>query len=77
MTHINGLTTNESNGLRVWLANHMNRPEDQVRWRWRVGDLAMWDNRCTMHCVEPYDNTTTRRIMHRVTIVGEEKPILG
>ena len=45
--------------------------------QWQNDDIVMWDNRCTMHCVEPYDNTTTRRIMHRVTIVGEEKPIPG
>ena len=42
---------------------------------WSPHDIIMWDNRCTMHSVEPFDNTKVRRIMHRVTLVGENKPI--
>ena len=57
----------------------MNYPKDcpfrkfVYKHQWQNDDIVMWDNRCTMHCVEPYDNTTTRRIMHRVTIVGRGK----
>jgi alpha-ketoglutarate-dependent 2,4-dichlorophenoxyacetate dioxygenase len=36
--------------------------------RWRVGDLVMWDNRCTMHRVRPYDQAGERRDMRRVTV---------
>lgn len=25
-------------------------PDFVVRWHWEVGDLVVWDNRCTMHC---------------------------
>ena len=70
VTHIVGLTTNESNALRVWLANHMNRPEDQIRWRWRAGDLAMWDNRVTMHYAVA-DYLPAYRCMNRVTVVKD------
>ena len=35
--------------------------------RWRAGDLVMWDNRCTMHRVRPYD-LTERRDLRRVTV---------
>ncbi|WP_372348608.1 TauD/TfdA dioxygenase family protein [Streptomyces sp. KL116D] len=28
---------------------HVERPENTVRWRWRVGDVAIWDNRATRH----------------------------
>ena len=35
--------------------------------RWRVGDLVLWDNRCTMHRRDPFD-AATRRIMHRTQI---------
>ena len=35
----------------------------------------MWDNRCTMRSVEPFDNAHVRRVMHRVTLVGEAKPL--
>ena len=43
--------------------------------QWRQHDVIMWDNRCTMHAVTPFDNQTQRRIMHRTTIVGDEAPI--
>ena len=40
------------------------------RHRWQAGDLLMWDNRCTMHQVMPYDRTRQRRIMHRTALAG-------
>ena len=72
ITHIVGLTTNESNALRVFLANHMNRPEDQVRWRWQPGDIAMWDNRVTMHYAVA-DYLPQYRQMNRVTVVEDRR----
>ena len=44
------------------------------RHRWARDDVIMWDNRCTMHAVLPYDHVNHRRIMHRTTIVGEARP---
>lgn len=38
---------------------------------WAAHDVIMWDNRCTMHAVTPYDNANVRRIMHRATIAGD------
>jgi alpha-ketoglutarate-dependent 2,4-dichlorophenoxyacetate dioxygenase len=35
--------------------------------RWRVGDLTMWDNRCTMHRGTPFDDTRWPRDMQRAT----------
>ena len=72
VTHISGLTTNESNSLRVWLANHMNRPEVQIRWRWQAGDIAMWDNRVTMHYAVA-DYYPAYRCMNRVTVVHDRR----
>lgn len=43
------------------------------RHRWRVGDLVMWDNRCTMHRRDPF-NADARRIMHRTQVKGEAPP---
>ncbi|HYP36409.1 MAG TPA: TauD/TfdA family dioxygenase, partial [Stellaceae bacterium] len=34
---------------------------------WTVGDLLMWDNRCTMHRGRPYDDKQ-RRVLHRTTV---------
>ena len=38
--------------------------------RWETHDILMWDNRCTMHYVTPYD-PSERRVMHRTTIAGD------
>ncbi len=72
VTHIVGLTTNESAALKTYLANHMNKPEDQIRWRWREGDIAMWDNRVTMHYAVS-DYLPARRCMNRVTVTNDRR----
>jgi len=72
VTHIVGLTTNESNALRTVLANHMNRPEIQMRWRWNAGDIAMWDNRVTMHYAVA-DYLPAKRSMNRITVVSDKR----
>ena len=41
-----------------------------VRYRWSQGTLAMWDNRCTQHCV--MDDFDEERIIQRVTVMGDE-----
>jgi alpha-ketoglutarate-dependent 2,4-dichlorophenoxyacetate dioxygenase len=35
--------------------------------RWRVGDLVMWDNRCTMHRGTEFEDTRWRRELERAT----------
>ena len=72
VSHIVGMTMNESNVLKTFLANHMNRPECQVRWRWQKGDLAMWDNRVTMHYAVA-DYLPEYRCMNRITIVNDKR----
>ncbi len=37
--------------------------------RWRVHDLVMWDNRCTMHRGTEYDDVRWKRDMHRATVL--------
>lgn len=34
---------------------------------WRVGDLVIWDNRCTLHRATPFEDTRYRRELRRVT----------
>jgi taurine dioxygenase len=45
---------------------------DELTWtqRWRVGDLVIWDNRCTMHRRESFAGQGRRR-MHRLMTLGE------
>ena len=45
------------------------------RHEWQKDDVIMWDNRCLMHAVMPYDAAQVRRIMHRTTIVGDRAVI--
>jgi hypothetical protein len=41
-----------------------------VRWNWRDGDLAIWDNRSTQHyAVSDYDDQTW--LLHRITVAGD------
>lgn len=69
-TRFEGMTEAESRPLLQFLYDHAVRPEFTCRLRWRANDLAVWDNRCTMHyAVNDYDGS--RRLMHRTTIKGE------
>ena len=40
---------------------------------WKVDDLVLWDNRCTMHRRDAFDHNE-RRVMHRTQIKGTTKP---
>lgn len=44
-----GLSSQESAALLTLFQNHVTKPENTVRWRWRAGDVAIWDNRATQH----------------------------
>ncbi|HEY5077579.1 MAG TPA: TauD/TfdA family dioxygenase [Acidimicrobiia bacterium] len=44
-------------------------PQFVYRHTWRVGDFVIWDNRCTMHRGLPFDETTQRRDLRRVTTI--------
>jgi taurine dioxygenase len=46
------------------------KPEFTCRFRWQVGSLAFWDNRCTQH-LPVNDYHGYRRLMHRITLAGE------
>ena len=69
-SYIIGLTINDSNSLKTFLSNHMNKPEDQMRWKWSKGDMVMWDNRVTMHYAVS-DYMPHYRCMNRITIVND------
>ena len=65
-----GMTEEESAPLLNVLFAHQTRPEFTCRFRWDVGSLAFWDNRCAQH--NPInDYHGFRRVMHRVTLAGD------
>jgi alpha-ketoglutarate-dependent 2,4-dichlorophenoxyacetate dioxygenase len=49
------------------LTEHATQREFVHRHRWRVGDLVIWDNRCTMHRATRFDDASLRRELRRVT----------
>jgi alkyl sulfatase len=49
--------------------DYVTRPENTVRWHWRLGDVAIWDNRSTQHCAI-VDYGDARRRCERVTVAG-------
>jgi taurine dioxygenase len=69
-THINELSAAESRALLNFLYAHSAKPEFVVRWKWRLGDVAFWDNRLTQHYATD-DYRPARRVMNRATIVGD------
>jgi taurine dioxygenase len=68
--YIPGLSVSESEALLDTLWEQCRQPHLAWEQVWRVGDLIVWDNRCTMHRREPFSEQS-RRLMHRTQIVGE------
>jgi taurine dioxygenase len=65
-----GWTEAESEPLLGFLFQHQVRPELTCRFRWEVGSVAFWDNRCALHNpVNDYHGQ--KRVMHRVTLAGD------
>ncbi len=68
-----GMTAEESAPILEYLFRHQVRPEFTCRFAWKVGSIALWDNRCAQH--NPInDYHGYRRVMHRVTLAGD-KPV--
>lgn len=64
-----GWTAEESRGLLEYLYRFASRPEFTVRFNWRKGSMAFWDNRATWHyALNDYQGE--RRLMHRITLEG-------
>jgi taurine dioxygenase len=68
---IAGLKKIESDAILEMLYRHIETPEFSVRFRWRAGSVAFWDNRCTQHQAL-WDYFPHRRYGHRVTICGDK-----
>jgi taurine dioxygenase len=69
-TRINELSASESRLVLDLLFALVNKPDFQVRHRWKANDVAMWDNRSTQHYAVA-DYLPHRRVMHRATILGD------
>jgi taurine dioxygenase len=70
---IEGLPKRESDALLEAVFDHSERPEFIYRHVWGVGDLIIWDNRCSMHARDDFPSDQ-RRLMLRTTVKGTQRP---
>jgi taurine dioxygenase len=70
-SHILGFSEEESRALLDFLVAHATSPEFVYRHRWRVGDIVLWDNRCTCHVALPDFDQGEPRLMLRCSLQGE------
>jgi taurine dioxygenase len=68
---IEGLPDDESDALLNLLFDHQEQRRFVYEHVWRVGDLLMWDNRCTLHARTDF-SSDERRLMRRIAILGEK-----
>jgi alpha-ketoglutarate-dependent taurine dioxygenase len=73
---VEGMAPEDGKRLITELTRTAADPRFVYTHRWETDDVLMWDNRCTMHQVTPFD-PRERRVMHRTTIVGQEPVIVG
>jgi alpha-ketoglutarate-dependent sulfate ester dioxygenase len=64
-----GFSPQASRDLIRVLQEYATRPEHTVRWQWRADDLAIWDNRATLHYAI-FDYGPEHRRGERVTVAG-------
>ena len=69
--YIEGLEAQESEDILNVMFDHIEGPEFVYSHKWRVGDLLLWDNRCTAHARTDFD-PAQRRHLRRFTIQGDE-----
>ena len=65
--NIEGMDDGESKALLDQLFDHIERPEFVYAHKWKVGDLVLWDNRCTLHARTDFSDKE-RRLLRRVVV---------
>jgi taurine dioxygenase len=69
-TDVVGLRPHLSASVLKLFFDHLTQPEFAVRFSWRPGSVAIWDNRSTIHyAVDDYGDAL--RIMHISSVAGE------
>jgi alpha-ketoglutarate-dependent 2,4-dichlorophenoxyacetate dioxygenase len=67
-SHIVGWPVPEGRLLLLDLNTHATQPEFVYSHKWQVGDLVIWDNRCTMHRGRPHDESYPRDLRRATTL---------
>src|SRR5215475_14374952 len=66
--HIFGMPEAEGRALIDELIAHATQRQFVYTHRWRVHDLVMWDDRCTMHHGTEFDDLRWKRDLQRATV---------
>jgi alpha-ketoglutarate-dependent 2,4-dichlorophenoxyacetate dioxygenase len=67
-SHIVGWPVADGRILLYDLNLHATRPEFAYSHKWRLGDLVIWENRCTMHRGRPHDDSHPRDLRRATTL---------
>lgn len=67
---ISGMAIDKAQRIVRLLYQHSIRHYRLYRHRWQLGDIAIWDNRCTMHCAD-HSQVIGDRVFHRGLVLGE------
>jgi taurine dioxygenase len=70
---IEGMPNEEAEPLLDAVFDHAEKPEFVYEHVWRLGDLLLWDNRCSSHARRDFPSTE-RRLMLRTTVKGSVRP---
>jgi taurine dioxygenase len=70
---IEGMSAAESGPLLEAVFDHCEKPEFVYAHKWRVGDVVLWDNRCSSHARTDFP-AAERRLMLRTTVKGTVAP---
>ena len=71
-SHILGMEVPDGKMLLRELIEHCTQREFVYTHTWEVGDLVIWDNRCTLHRGRPFDEAQYRRDMRRATVMDDD-----
>jgi len=67
-----GMPDLEGQNLLEELVAFMTNDRFVYRHKWQVGDILVWDNRCTLHTGTLYDDKKYDRVMHRLWAKGDK-----
>ena len=67
-SHILGMPLEQGRALLAELIEHATQRRFVYSHRWRLHDVVMWDNRCTMHRGTEFDDLRWPRDMQRATV---------
>jgi taurine dioxygenase len=67
---VEGMEEEEGSALLNKLFDHIEQDQFIYAHHWRVGDLVLWDNRCTLHARTDFSDKE-RRLLRRYTVLGD------